>query len=373
MSTVARVLHLTPELGWGGAQRMLVDLVTRLDRGRYDPAVASLYAPQGTPGEAELASSGVPVFHLGKRLGPDPRMCLRIDAVIRRFQPQLIHTHRYVLRYALPSLLLRRSRVAVHTVHNLAQYDCGRPRFLTTLAFRCGVVPVAIGDEVAASIARVHGVSGGPCIPYGIDVQSCRTTPAVRAQWRQQLELSAGDVVYVNVARLAPQKNQALLLDAFGALLKRGAQAVLLVVGAGDLRGDLERQAGLLGLQDRVRFLGARADVPGILAASDVFVLSSVYEGNPLSVMEAMAAGKPVVSTAVGGVAEAVRDGVTGRLVPPGDAAALATAMAELGADEDERRRLGAAAALEAAQRFDVAIMVRNYEELYARLLRRSG
>jgi len=172
----------------------------------------------------------------------------------------------------------------------------------------------------------------------------------------------------VHVGRFAPPKNHALLVEAF-AQVRADTPLYLLLVGGGELQDAVREQVAALGLESRVRFLGVRADVADILRASDMFVLSSRVEGNPLSVMEAMAAGLPVVSTAVGGVPELVREGETGLLVPSEDAGALARAVQVLVDDPVRRQAMGAAARRDAVSRFDIRHTVRGYEQLYERLL----
>jgi glycosyltransferase involved in cell wall biosynthesis len=144
--------------------------------------------------------------------------------------------------------------------------------------------------------------------------------------------------------------------------------AKLLLAGTGETRAALETQVSTLGLGANVRFLGARSDMPDLLAAADVFVLSSLWEGMPLSVMEAMAAGKPVVCTAVGGSIEIVQDGVNGCLVPSGKSLLLADAMIGM-ADPEKRALFGKRAAETASAQFGLETMVRAYEGLYAELL----
>ena len=156
------------------------------------------------------------------------------------------------------------------------------------------------------------------------------------------------------------------------AQVRSDAPLCLLLVGGGELQDAVRAQVAGLGLQERVRFLGVRADVADILRASDVFVLSSRVEGNLMSVMEAMAAGLPVVSTAVGGVPELVREGVTGLLVPSEDAGALAQAMQALVDDPVRRQAMGAAARQHAVAHFDIRHTVRGYEQLYETLLCRE-
>jgi glycosyltransferase involved in cell wall biosynthesis len=186
-----------------------------------------------------------------------------------------------------------------------------------------------------------------------------------RAAWRAKQGFSNEDVLLVCVARFAPQKNHDLLVSAFAKGPASDPRAHLVLAGQGVLRAQLQIRVNQLGLTNRVHFLGLRTDIPDVLGAADIFVLSSDYEGNPLSVIEAMAAGLPIVSTAVGGVPELLQNGREGFIVQPGNADGLSEAMVTLLKDSDLRRTMGRAAALRAKAKFDVSAMVRAYEELY--------
>jgi len=164
------------------------------------------------------------------------------------------------------------------------------------------------------------------------------------------------------------------LLEAFKMAFDKTNGIKLLLIGAEehDYREKAEKLVSLLRLEDNVRILGMREDIPEILSASDIFVLSSDWEGNPLTIMEAMAAGKPVISTAVGGVPELIESGINGLLVRPGRVEELSRAMLDLYKDKNKREFLGSAAKKTALERFDVKIMVKRYEELYLELARRK-
>jgi glycosyltransferase involved in cell wall biosynthesis len=269
-----------------------------------------------------------------------------------------------------------RTPARVYTVHSLAEKDVGlrTAPMVRALAFRYrlgGVVPVAVAEEVRATIQRVYGYLDPPLIPNGIPTDEYAPDANRRRRWRQRHGLEPEAIVLTHVGRFAPPKNHALLIEAF-AQVRTHTPLYLLLVGGGELEDAVRQQVVELGLQQRVRFLGVRADVPAILNASDLFVLSSRWEGNPLSVMEAMAAGLPVVSTAVGGVPDLVREGETGLLVPSGDAAALARALQALVDDPARREAMGAAARQHAIAHFDIRHTVRGYEQLYESLLRRK-
>jgi len=368
-----RVLHILPNFGPGGAERMATHLLLHMDQSRYVTVAVSLFDRQGTDLEAMLERASVRVCYLGKRKGFDPRMYGRLARVFQEFRPDIVHTHRYVLRYLLPLVIRRRARLWIHTVHNVAEKEVDRfGSWVHHSVFRMGVVPVAIAKEVARSIERVYGLRGVPLIPNGIPVADYALGEDARKAWRAREGYAEEDVLLVSVARMSPQKDHFLLIRAFAMVVSCDRRLRLLLVGDGPLRPELEAQVKVLGLEDKVRFLGVRSDVPEILAAADAFVLSSRWEGNPLSVMEAMAAGKPVIATAVGGVPELVEDGVSGVLVSPEDAGALTEAIWKAVEDPGLRVRMGRAAFRRAMERFDVGVMVRGYEALYEQLLEKN-
>jgi len=376
MPTPQVVFQILPSLVVGGAERLVVHLVERLNRERFSPVCICLESPLGTHYEARVQASGAPLHFLGKGAGASGGVLRQLSALFRQYRPAVVHTHIIGLNYAYPLMLRYRTPARVHTVHSLASREVGVRvgAWVRQLAFRYrlgGVVPVAVADEVRASIQQLYGYPDPPLIPNGIPTDEYAPNPDRRVQWRQAHGIEPHATVLTHVGRFAPPKNHALLVEAF-AQVRSDAPLYLLLVGGGELENAVREQVAALGLQERVRFLGVRADVADILRASDVFVLSSRWEGNPMSVMEAMAAGLPVVSTAVGGVPELVRDRETGLLVPSEDAGALAQALQALVDDPAQRQAMGAAARRHAVAHFDIRHTVRGYEQLYERLLSRG-
>lgn len=331
-----RVLEVLATLKRAGAETLVDSLVRRLDRKRFEPAIAALY--NATSHEHEPP---VRIWRLGKKPGFDARMYGRLKEVIDAFQPDVVHTHSYVMRYTLPVARCRQ----VHTVHNLALREVDwAGRMVHRLGYRLGVRPVAVANSVARSFEEEYGFQP-MVIPNGIDVARFRR-PEARDVWRTANGFGPDDALIVSVARLDPQKNPMALVNA----LPEGCR--LLLVGDGSLRGSLE---GI----DRVHLLGVRTDLPELLSACDVFAMASEWEGHPLALMEAMAAGLPVVATAVGGVPEIV--GSAGLLCPPmllPDALRVAL---------QRRQELGSAA-LARAQDFDISRTVEQYAELFEQL-----
>jgi glycosyltransferase involved in cell wall biosynthesis len=376
MPTPQVVFQVLPSLVVGGAERLVVHLVERLSRERFSPVCICLESPLGTHYEARVRALGAPLHFLGKGASASGGVLRQLSALFRQYRPAVVHTHIIGLNYAYPLMLRYRTPARVHTVHSLASREAGVRvgAWVRTLAFRYrigGVVPVAVADEVRVSIQKVYGYTNPPLIPNGVPTDEYAPDPDTRVQWRQAHGIEPHATVLVHVGRFAPPKNHALLIEAF-AQVRSDAPLNLLLVGGGELENAVREQVSALGLQERVRFLGVRADVADILRASDVFVLSSRVEGNPLSVLEAMAAGLPVVSTAVGGVPELVREGETGLLVPSEDAGALARALQALMDNPARRQAMGAAARQHAVAHFDIRHTVRGYEQLYESLLNRG-
>ena len=361
-----KVTHVLPNFGPAGAEHMAVSLMRTLDRRRFEVSAISLFGRSGTYLEELLERDGIPVWYLGKRPGFDPRMFVRVARTLERIRPHVVHTHRYVLRYGLPYVLSRRVRVRVHTVHNIAEKEVGwAGRLVHRVAFKGGVQPVAIAEEVDNSLRRYYGISDSPLIPNGIPVERFQQPSIGREEWLRREGFAPTDVLFVCVAWLRPQKNPSLLLESFARGPASDPRARLLFVGGGELRASLEERIYALGLQDKVHLLGVRSDIPEVLNAADVFVLSSDWEGNPLSVMEAMAAGTPVICTAVGGVPELFEDGGGGLLVPPGDAKALTRAMRRMLVSPQMRTSMGEASAKRSVERFGLQAMTEAYEDLY--------
>ena len=232
---------------------------------------------------------------------------------------------------------------------------------------------VAPSRATAAELEADYGAAAVTVIPNGIAPVPVSPSPAGRDRarpLRAEAESRGGPVV-LYAGRLRTRKAVAVLLEAFARMWRDHPGAVLVVAGDGEQRPALEAQARRLGIDRAVRFAGARPRdaMAAEYAAADVFCLPSLYEGFPLAILEAMAAGLPVVATAVAGVPEAVADGVTGRLVPPEDADALARALAELAADRERARRMGEAGRRRIEADFDISTVAGAYLELWRGLL----
>lgn len=351
----------------GGAENLVVSLA-RQTLTSEEVALCCLYDSNDLPLCKEADKAGIPIWHLGKHKGFDPRMFWRVKKVLLSYRPDVIHTHLSVLRYVLPSSTGIRNVARVHTIHTMAEHEVdGAGKALQQFAFRHNFVkPVGLSELVRKSIEELYGVRDVPVIFNGIPTSEyVSASRAPKQEIRANLGLSTENVVILHVGSFSPQKNHNLLVKAFSSVHKRFQNIELWFAGDGELRQSIEQLVDGYGLTGAVKFLGIRRDIPKLMSAADIFVLSSDWEGVPLVVLEGMAAGLPIVSTEVGGVSELLDHEVTGLLTPKGDAEALGDALLRLSLKCEVRVLMGKAAQKVATSRFDISVTARRYLDLY--------
>lgn len=352
----------------GGAERMLLVLLDRLDPARYRSCV--LTWREGWLNE-EVRRRGIPTASLPLARPIDPTWPARLLPRLAEWQVDLLHAHEFAMNTygAIAARLARKPMVA--TVHGKQYYG---ERFHRRLAYRfvgkAAFRMVAVSRDIARDLTERVGVrpDGLVTIYNGVDLAAVRR-PGEGRRLRRELGLAEGAPVVGAIGNLLPVKGHTFLVQAAARLVRDWPDLTVLLCGRPVLGPDLERQAERLGLAGRVRVLGFRDDVGALLDAFDVFVLPSLSEGLSLALLEAMAAGTPVVATAVGGTPELVRDGETGLLVPPGDAAALAAAIGRLLADRTLAQRLAASARAHVESSFGADAMAARYDALYAEMI----
>ena len=363
-------MHMLYALQHGGMEFGVVKLVNGLDRSRIRSSILSTCPATDLK---HMLASDVPLHELARRPGNDPRLVWQIYRVLRRTKPDVVHTHSWgTLIEGIVASRLARVPVIVHGEHGTLQLR-GYQRWVQRRAWAAADRVLAVSTRLAE---RMSAETGFPLlrietIRNGVDLT--RFGRKSRTEARHVLGLSPNELVIGTLGRLVPVKNQASLIEAARLLHARGVKATVIVAGEGHLRHDLQARADAAGLSDAIRFLGHRRDPEVVLAAMDVYVLPSISEGLPNTVLEAMATGLPVVVTRVGGVDELVQHGVTGYIVPPSDAEALARALGLFLRDEALRRNAGAAGRLRAETEFAISGMIRRYESLYTSAAQRVG
>jgi len=338
----------------GGAENAMFMLLGSLDRDEWEPTLLLEDAPEVEPLRERAAEQGVPV----RLIEPLPlglhgaRRLPRLVRLLRRERPAVFHAHMsspVACKWGLAAAVMARVPAVVGTVQVGAYEPPDRSAYWQLRLLARGVGRyLAVSREIAAELVERLGwpAERVEVAHNAVDVE--RVAVAAPAGLRARLGGSETRPLVLTPARLDAQKGHPILLEAIAEL----PEALFLFAGEGPERGSLEARAAELGVSERVRFLGRREDIPQLLAACDVFALPSLYEGSSLAVLEAMAAGIPIVSSAIGGTEELIEDGRSGLLVPPGDAKALAAALRRLLGEPGLREQL----ATRARERVDTGL-----------------
>jgi glycosyltransferase involved in cell wall biosynthesis len=359
----------------GGAERLALEIATRLDPSRFRSTLcASRFAPTSTISDderqtlARVQESGIGFLALGRRRRASVWPWSRLAAYLRRERVDVLHAHMFGSN-VWGTVIGRLARVPVVVAHEHTWSFEGQPlrRMLDReLIGRFADAFIAVSRDDRRKMIEIERVPAARVrfVPNGIASRA----PSPGADLRAELGLGPGPLIGA-VGTLRAQKAYEVLIRAVAVLRSRNPDLRLVIAGGGPEREPLERLIGELGLADVVKLLGRRLDVPDLLAGLDVAVCSSAFEGSPLSVMEYMEAGLPIVATRVGGVPDLIDDGVHGLLVEPGDPQALALAIEELLRDRERAREMGARARERRRREFDLDVMVANFEALYLELL----
>jgi glycosyltransferase involved in cell wall biosynthesis len=356
------VMHITWSLVAGGAETYALTVASGLDRRRYRAILCGI--DQGGALEPEIRRQALPFHIMNRRPGIDLALMRRMYRLLRSERVDVIHTHHFnQLFYSVIAARLLGIRI-IHTEHSIEAYKKRRLRWaLRFLSLFCDRV-TAIGEDGARVLreqVKIHSRKL-EIIRAAVDLSRFQHD---RAQARLALGLSDADRVAVIVARLYPEKNHALLLAAFAQVVAQLPQAKLLIVGEGTEQAIIETEIRRHGLAEHVRLLGVRRDVPMILAASDLFALTSDREGLPIALLEAMAASLPIVATSVGDVPLVVRHNHNGLLVERRSEPELASAILRLLADDAARVAMGKAGRKLVESDYSLEGMVRRHEALY--------
>lgn len=360
MARPIRIAHVALQLDTGGMERLLVEFARHADRRRFALTFIAL-GPRGRIAD-DIEQCGWPVTALNTRPGVRASILFRLARIFREQRTDLVHTHNTKpLLYAGPAAKLAQADgmvAVVHTRHGQRHGATRRQDLLFRCAARCADRIVCVSDD-----------SRGLCLREGLPPRALRTIHNGIDRARFTFTGPAPEAPAVFVGRLTPEKDVATLLRAAALVVSHSPSFRLRIAGAGPCAGELTALSRSLNLDGHVEFLGEVANVAELLARSSLLVLPSLTEGLPVTVLEAMSRGLPVVATHVGGTPEAVADGTTGLLVPPRDPALLAAAILQLCTDPALAHRMGLAGSRRVERNFDVRTMVSAYESLYDEVL----
>jgi glycosyltransferase involved in cell wall biosynthesis len=383
-----KVLRIIARLNTGGPARHVVILNRGLRERGYETVLVHGHVDVGEGSLEYLAEEAgvrqVRVEELGRRVRPfdDCKALIKLVRLVFCEAPDIIHTHTAKAgalgRIAALAFNVTRSRrhrsLVVHTFHGHVFTNYFGPvanclirvaeRALSTVTDRVVTIAPSQKRDIVGRF-RIAPESRTVVIPLGLDLQPLLALSRNHPTLRSQLGINEGQVVIGFIGRFVPIKDLPTLMRAFAILATAVPNTVLLLAGDGPVRSELTELCQRLGVERRTRFLGWSTDLTTLFATLDICVLSSLNEGTPIAVIEAMAAATPVVATDVGGVADVIEHGVTGLLVPPRNPEALAHSLETLARDPSARQRMGQVARLSAAQRFTSDRLVVDTDHMY--------
>lgn len=352
-----KVLQIIPMFKLAGAETMCENLCYALRSQGCNVIAVSLYT-EHTPITDRLERAGIRVEYLEKKKGFDFSTIVKLYRLIEKEKPEVVHTHIYAARYALPVAVFCGIPSKIHTVHNVAQQEQAKAgKIVNKFLFRhCGVVPVALSEEVKKTVEEVYEIPTQqiPVVFNGIDLSKCQ----VKDDYAKKENFKI-----LHIGRFMDVKNHGLILRSFAQFVKQHPDAKLQLLGEGELREEMEQLAKRLQIESSVEFAGLQSNVYPWLHNADVFILPSKFEGMPMTLIEAMGTGLPIIASAVGGVPDMLTDGKNALLIRP-ESTELCKALEKLYKAADVRKQLGTEAK-EKSVAFSNDSMAKQYIEIY--------
>lgn len=376
-----KICYLIHAFHRGGAEMLVYSLAEKLAR-RHDILIGGLYEPpdreEATAIIAELEAKGVRTFEVGKVSGRMRFKALyRLTKILFKERPDIVHTHTFLANfYGRIAAKLARVNICIATLHTgTDEWKSAKSFWMERFVLPFTSQFVAVSNVAAQHFTTKFGLSRPMVIiPNGIEIQKFQRVNINRKEKRYSLGLNPNSIVLINVAHIYAAKGHQYLIEAFRRVKKAFSDAELLLVGGfrdPEFANDLINKVQRYGLSEDVHFLGNRSDVSELLAISDIFVFPSLYEAQPVALLEAMAAGLPVVASQVPAIQEIITNGKEGVLVPPGDATALANAICMLMTNETYAQQLANRGKEKVHKHYSIETTVKAYEKLYEKLASR--
>lgn len=352
-----KIIQVMPEFGLGGAETMCENLTYELMKLGHTVIVISMYDYHSAITE-RMETAGIDIRYLNKKPGLDFSIIIKIRKIFCREKPDVVHTHRYVMQYAIPASIMTGVKCKVHTVHNVAHKENSRiARKLNHLFFKyLHVVPVALSQLIQDTIIEEYKMKKEdiPIIFNGIDLSKC--IPKDDYEVNDTFKI-------LHIGRFSEQKNHKGLLETFNRVHQEYPNTVLQLIGDGEKKQEIEAYVANNGLTDCVEFLGLQSNVYPYLHDVDIFTLPSLYEGLPMTLIEAMGTGLPIVASAVGGVPDMITNGESGILCNHNEDS-IYDSIIKLIEEEDLRKMCGVNT-LNSVEKFSSVTMANSYKCVY--------
>lgn len=351
-----KILQIIPDLGIAGAERMMETLSIGLLNYSSEVEVVSLYNYKTIITE-NLENHGIKVHYLNKKKGLDISMILKLYKLFLKEKPDVVHTHRHVDQYVMPAAIMARVPVRVHTVHNMAEKEAVAKR-MQKIFFHCfDLIPIGISEIVKDSICRFYKLDAEnvPVAYNGMDLSKYTK--------KTNYGVLDNNFKIIHIGRFSEQKNHFALINAFANVLSEFPDITLDLYGEGELAGEICNLIEELNLKESVKLCDIVDNINEIMHKYDLFVLPSNYEGMPVTIVEAMAVGMPIVAANVGGVPDMLENEVSA-LLCSSETDSIASCISRMYKDMALRERLGCAA-LDKSDKFSEKDMCTRYMKIY--------
>lgn len=357
-----KVMIIVSNLKIAGAQKMVEQLALAMNKDRYEPYIICLSTPCNSSIEKKILAKDIPIVFLNKKFGFRIKMFFKIAFYVKKIRPSIIHTHVTSWIYTFPIAWLKKICI-LHTIHSRPNRQEGNilaRKLITFLYHRHIIIPVAISNEIKKEAVQLYKLSN--------DEVEMIVNPVDYVSFSKVEKKNHEGVVYVNVARFDEVKNQIFMIKAFAKAYRSNSQIRLVLAGEGKLMEEAKQLSRSLGIDNAVRFMGNVDNVPELFSICDVFVLPSLTEGLPVSMLEAEAAGLPIIASRVGGIPDIFNN--NGYLIEVNDENALINSILML--TNPEIRVEKSRNSKEIAKKYSADKVARKYEELYKKYWRKQ-
>lgn len=367
--TCVNIMFITPCFGVAGMEQVVLNIINYLDRSKFNPSLCTLLESDHTMYE-KLIKLDLVCYTLNKKAGIDYFLPIKLRNLLIKEKVDLVNSHDIgATLYAVPATKLAGIKNVIHTDHSQILTKSRYASIYRWLMKRWVSFSITVSYDLEKYFITKLKVPRDKIttIPNGIDINQFRSNKDV-SYLKKYFRIKREKVIG-SIGRLTEQKGYEYLLKAFNIVLNDNANTKLIIVGDGNLRGSLEQLSKDLHIQDKVIFAGIRQDVPNLLRLFDVFVLASLWEGQPITILEAMAAGKPIVATDVGGNAEILGNNKYGLIVPAKDPITLAESIKLILNNNLLAEKLTEDAQSYAMKNLSHISMVRKYEEVFCSII----
>lgn len=355
-----KIMQIIPLLDLAGAETMCENLTNSLIKLGHEVTVVSLYDYHSVITE-RMEHNGINIIYLNKNSGLDLSLTFKLVKIFKQYKPDVVHSHLYAGKYAHIAAYLCGIPGKVYTIHNIAKNEAGKlNRTFNRFLFKnCHVVPVSLTEEIQKSVAEEYNMDFKhiPVVFNGVSMEKCHRKKDY-----------TGNKKILHIGRFSKQKNHEALVRAFANIVERGQDVELYLYGQGELEESIKELVKSLHVENNVFFCGLTDDVYSVMEKCDIFVLPSLFEGMPMTLIEAMGTGMPILASNVGGIPDMIENEKTGLLCEP-TVESIVEGLERLISSEKERKQFGENAVI-SSERFSADKMAKDYYEIYLKVCR---